>query len=98
MQLARGQYIGFLNSDDIYTDNAFFLKKYIKNYPQKILFLVLLKNIGAFYMDTNLIKFIGVGAFTQVIQLVFIKLSAAKKVGLYNLKYKFSSDYDYFLG
>jgi len=26
----------------------------------------------------------------------FIKLSAAKRVGLYNLKYKFSSDYDYF--
>jgi len=26
----------------------------------------------------------------------FIKTSSAKKVGLYNLKYKYSSDYDYF--
>ena len=26
----------------------------------------------------------------------FIKLNAAKRVGFYNLKYKFSSDYDYF--
>ena len=26
----------------------------------------------------------------------FIKLNSAKKVGYYNLKYKYSSDYDYF--
>ena len=34
MKLARGKYIGFLNSDDVYTENALtILKKYIRNYP-----------------------------------------------------------------
>ena len=50
-----------------------------------------------FYMDINHIKFIGAGVFIQVTQLVFFyRKESAKKVGLYNLKYKFSSDYDYF--
>ena len=42
MKLARGQYIGFLNSDDIYTDDAFFyLKNILEITHKKILFLVL---------------------------------------------------------
>ena len=47
-------------------------------------------------MVINLTKFIGVGDFIQVTPLVFLKKNAAKLVGLYNLKYKYSSDYDYF--
>ena len=53
LKLARGKYIGIINSDDIYTKNA--LKIYsniLKNIPKKI-FLVLLKSIGVFYMVMN---------------------------------------------
>ena len=100
MKLARGKYLGFLNSDDFFTENAFFyLKNYIQNFQIKILFSVLLKNTGEHYMDISHIKFFfGVrGFYSSHSTGFFIKLSAAKRVGLYNLKYKFSSDYDYFL-
>ena len=73
MRLAKGDYLGFLNSDDIYTENALeLLNVYIKNNPSKDFILEQLKNIGEFYMDTNPIKFFGVGAFIQVILLVFL--------------------------
>ena len=36
MMLAKGNYIGFLNSDDKYTENSLeILQKYINNYPEK---------------------------------------------------------------
>ena len=36
MMLAKGNYIGFLNSDDKYTENALeILESYIKDYPEK---------------------------------------------------------------
>ena len=36
MKLARGKYLGFLNSDDFFTENAFFyLKNYIQKFPDK---------------------------------------------------------------
>ena len=40
MMLAKGNYIGFLNSDDVYTENALeILTKYIKIILIMILFL-----------------------------------------------------------
>ena len=98
MQLARGQYIGFLNSDDIYTDNAFFfLKKYIKDYPQKdFIFGSVKKHWGILHGYKPYKIHWSWGFYSSHSTGFFIKLSAAKKVGLYNLKYKFSSDYDYF--
>ena len=36
MTLAKGDYIGFLNSDDKYTEDSLeILEKYINNYPEK---------------------------------------------------------------
>ena len=36
MQLARGAYLGFLNSDDTFTENTFiYLNNYIKKFPEK---------------------------------------------------------------
>jgi len=98
MQLARGQYIGFLNSDDIYTDDAFFyLKKYITNYPQKdFIFGSVKKHWGILHGYKPYKIYWSWGFYSSHSTGFFIKLSAAKKVGLYNLKYKFSSDYDYF--
>ena len=51
MQLARGKYIGFLNSDDQYTADAFLnLVKYIKNFPQKdFIFGAVQKHWGILY-------------------------------------------------
>ena len=47
MKLAKGDY-KFLNSDDVYTDNALELLNIILKNPSKDLFLGLLKNIGEF--------------------------------------------------
>ena len=47
MLLAKGKYIGILNSDDKYTKKALeIIKKYIIKFPKKILYLAVLKNIG----------------------------------------------------
>ena len=57
MKLAKGDYIGFLNSDDTYAEHAFvYLLNYLKNFQIKTLFLVLLKNTGGFYMVIDHIK------------------------------------------
>ena len=73
MKLAKGDYLGFLNSDDVYTENAFeLLNVYIKNNPSKDFIFGAVKKHWGVYMDTNHIKFFGVGAFTPVIQLVFL--------------------------
>jgi len=47
-------------------------------------------------MVINLGKLNGVLVFIQHTPLVFIKKNSQKKVGFYNTKYKYSSDYDFF--
>ena len=47
-------------------------------------------------MDINLIKSIGVGVLFKSFYWFFYKKKSALKVGEYNLKYKYSADYDYF--
>ena len=51
MKLAKGSYIGFLNSDDVYEKNAFeFLSKYINNFPEKdFIFGAVKKHWGVLY-------------------------------------------------
>ena len=98
MKLAKGDYLGFLNSDDIYTENAFeILSKYIKDYPDKdFIFGAVKKHWGVLYgYKPYKIKW-SWGFYSSHSTGFFIKLSSAKKVGLYNLKYKYSSDWDYF--
>ena len=98
MKLAKGDYLGFLNSDDIYTDNAFeILLTYIKNYPDKdFIFGAVKKHWGVLFgYKPYKIKW-SWGFYSSHSTGFFIKLNSAKKVGLYNLKYKYSSDYDYF--
>ena len=98
MSLAKGDYIGFLNSDDEYGKDAFvYLYKYIKKYPDKdFIFGAVKKHWGVLYgYRPYKIKW-SWGFYSSHSTGFFIKLNSAKKVGYYNLKYKYSSDYDYF--
>ena len=98
MKLARGEYIGFLNSDDTYENNALeFLIKYVKKYPEKdFIFGAVNKHWGTLYGYKPRKIYWSWGFYSSHSTGFFIKRKSAKKVGLYNLKYKYSSDYDYF--
>ena len=98
LDVANGDLIGFINSDDIFTDNALdILIKYYCKYPDKDFFFGAVKKHYATLYGFKPWK-IGFswGFYSSHSSGFFIKKSAAKKVGKYNLKYKFSSDYDYF--
>jgi len=98
MQLANGEYIGFLNSDDYYSSNTLeLLENYIKKYPEKDFFFgAVKKHWGILYGYKPYKIHWSWGFYSSHSTGFFIKTKAAKKVGLYNLNYKYSSDYDYF--
>ena len=98
MKLARGKYLGFMNSDDKFTPDALsILVKYINKFPNKdFIFGSVKKHWGILYgYKPWKIKW-SWGFYSSHSTGFFIKSSSAQRVGLYNLKYKFSSDYDYF--
>ena len=73
LKLATGDYVGFVNSDDILLPNALsILKKYIIKYPEKDFIFGAVKSIGELYMVTDLGKFIFLGVFIVVIQQGFL--------------------------
>jgi glycosyltransferase involved in cell wall biosynthesis len=98
MKLAKGDYIGFLNSDDYYSNNTLeLLTKYIKDNPKKdFIFGAVKKHWGVLHGYRPYKIYWSWGFYSSHSTGFFIKTSSAKKVGLYNLKYKYSSDYDYF--
>ena len=98
MKLAKGDNIGCLNSDDIYTKEAFdHLLKYIRNYPDKdFIFGSVKKHWGILHGYKPYKIYWSWGFYSSHSTGFFIKLNSAKRVGLYNLKYKYSADYDYF--
>ena len=98
MTLCRGDYIGFLNSDDIFTREAFdYLTDYIKKYKHKdFIFGSVKKHWGILHGYKPKKISYSWGFYSSHSTGFFIKLKSAKKVGFYNLKYKYSSDYDYF--
>jgi len=98
MQLANGEYIGFLNSDDYYSSNTLeLLENYINKYPEKDFFFgAVKKHWGILYGYKPYKIHWSWGFYSSHSTGFFIKTKAAKKVGLYNLNYKYSSDYDYF--
>jgi glycosyltransferase involved in cell wall biosynthesis len=98
MQLAKGDYLGFLNSDDYYSHNVLeILIEYVKNYPRKdFIFGAVKKHWGVLYGYKPYKIYWSWGFYSSHSTGFFIKTDSAKKVGLYNLKYKYSSDYDYF--
>ena len=98
MKLSTGDYLGFLNSDDYFSDEALeLLEKYIKKYPEKdFIFGAVKKHWGTLYGYKPYKIYWSWGFYSSHSMGFFIKSQAAEKVGLYNLKYKYSSDYDYF--
>ena len=98
MILARGEYLGFLNSDDKFTENALdILNKYILLYPNKdFIFGAVQKHWGILHGYKPYKIHWSWGFYSSHSTGFFIKKSSAKKVGLYNIKYKYSADYDYF--
>ena len=98
MILSRGDYIGIANSDDIYVDDAFqILNRYIVKFPKKdFIFGAVKKHWGLLYGYKPWKIYFSWGFYSSHSTGFFIKRSSAKKVGLYNLKYKHSSDYDFF--
>ena len=98
LKLATGDLIGFVNADDILTDNAL---EILKNYYQKnpnvdFIFGSVKKHWGIIHGYKPWKIFFSWGFYTSHSTGFFIKKDAAKRVGNYNLKYKFSADYDYF--
>lgn len=98
MRLSRGDYIGFLNSDDKYVPDALnILLNYINKYPDKdFIFGSVKKHWGILHGYNPYKIFWSWGFYSSHSTGFFIKKEAAKQVGLYNLKYKYSADYDYF--
>ena len=98
MQLAKGKYLGFLNSDDKYTEKSLeILNDYINNYPEKDFFFGSVKKHWGILHGYKPYKiYWSWGFYSSHSTGFFIKRESAKIVGLYDLKYKFSSDYDYF--
>ena len=73
------------------------LNKYITNYPEKdFIFGAVKKHWGVLYGYKPYKIYWSWGFYSSHSTGFFIKKDSAKKVGLYNLKYKYSSDYDYF--
>ena len=98
MKYARGEYLGFLNSDDVYTDKCFdYLLKYIENYPNAdFIFGAVKKHWATLYGYKPYKIHWSWGFYSSHSTGFFIKRKSSEKIGNYNLKYKYSSDYDYF--
>ncbi len=98
LSLARGQLIGFVNSDDTLEKNALnILSEYYKKNPDKDFFFgAVKKHWGILHgFKPEKISY-SWGFYSSHSTGFFIKKTAAKKVGLYNVKYKYHADYDYF--
>ena len=97
LALARGQYIGFVNSDDILTKNSLkYLAHYHRSKKFDFLFGAVKKHWGVLHGYKKWkIKF-SWGFYSSHSTGFFITNKAAKKVGKYNLKFKYHADWDYF--
>jgi len=98
MQLASGDFIGIVNSDDVLENNALkILVSYInRNQNVDFIFGSVKKHWGVLHgYNPKKIKY-SWGFYSSHSTGFFIKRSSAKKVGLYDTKYKYHADYDYF--
>ena len=98
MKYVKGKYFGYVNSDDILLPDALkILSNYINRNPKEDFFFGTVKKHWGILHGYRpwKIKF-SWGFYTSHSTGFFIKRSSMNKIGYYNLKYKFSSDYDLF--
>jgi glycosyltransferase involved in cell wall biosynthesis len=95
--VAKGKYIGFVNSDDLLTKKSLFiLSKYIKKFPDLDFFFgSVKKHWGVLHGFKPWKIFFSLSFYTSHSTGFYIKKSSAKKMGFYNLNYKYLSDFDY---
>jgi len=98
LKLAEGDLIGFVNSGDFLTANSLtILEKYYQSYKNADFFFgAVKKHWGVLYGYKKWKIYFTWGFYSSHSTGFYIKKDAAKIVGEYNLKYKYSSDYDYF--
>lgn len=98
MKVAKGKFIGFINSDDIYRKNALKIisNYYLNNKYFDFIFGSVKKHWGILNgYKPHKIKY-SWGFYSSHSTGFFIKRDVAEKVGFYNTKYKYHADYDYF--
>ena len=100
MSLAKGDFIGIVNSDDTYLDNALeIIAKYINKLTNKeidFIFGSVKKHWGILYGYRPEKIYYSWGFYSSHSTGFFLRRSSAKKIGLYNINYKYHADYDYF--
>lgn len=99
MTLVRGEYFGFLNSDDVYYSKHtlnYVIDSFNENKHADFIFGPVKKHWGLLHGFKPWKIYFTWGFYTSHSTGFFIKRSSAKKLGEYNLKYKYSSDFDYF--
>jgi len=98
LKIAKGDLIGFVNSDDVLTPDALeILVKYYNNYPEKDFFFgAVKKHWGVLHGYSPWKIHFTWGFYSSHSTGFYVKKEAAKIVGPYNTKYKYSADYDYF--
>lgn len=99
MSFVKGEYIGFLNSDDVYYSKNtlnYVIEAFKKNAEIDFIYGAVKKHWALLHGYKPWKIHFSWGFYTSHSTGFFIKNSSAKILGDYNLKYKFSSDYDYF--
>tara|TARA_B100000963_G_C22617267_1_gene668000 strand:+ start:518 stop:1264 length:747 start_codon:yes stop_codon:yes gene_type:complete len=98
LDLAKGDLIGFVNSGDTLTKQSLtILREYYNNHNKADFFFgAVKKHWGILYGYKRWKIYFTWGFYSSHSTGFFIKKEAAKIVGKYNLKYKYSADYDYF--
>lgn len=98
LDLAQGDLIGFVNSGDTLTKESLsILEKYYYTYSNADFFFgAVKKHWGTLHGYKRWKIYFTWGFYSSHSTGFFIKKEAAKILGKYNLKYKYSSDYDYF--
>tara|TARA_Y100001970_G_scaffold136342_1_gene167778 strand:- start:3344 stop:4213 length:870 start_codon:yes stop_codon:yes gene_type:complete len=97
MSYARGEYLGFVNSDDILTKNAiYYLVNYHNSKKFDFIFGAVKKHWGILHGYKKWKVKFSWGFYSSHSTGFFIKNKAAKKVGKYRVKFKHHADWDYF--
>ena len=99
MKSSKGDIICFLNSDDLYYSEKtldYVVEAFNNNTSLDFIFGPVKKHWGLLHGYKPWKIHFTWGFYSSHSTGFFIKSDSAKKVGFYNLKYKYSSDYDFF--